>query len=107
MSRRRELTKARVIACDVDGTLHREGEPNTRLIAWLTDRKSEGFSITLWSARGEQHARNMAQRCGCVGLFDHIVSKPGYVVDDRGWSWIKYTEVVRFGSEPTEVEEDA
>ena len=106
MSRRRELTKARVIACDVDGTLHREGEPNTRLIAWLGDRKAEGFSITLWSARGEQHARNMAELCGCLGLFDHIVSKPGYVVDDLGWSWIKYTEVVRLGGDLTEVEAD-
>lgn len=99
---KRDLPSPRVIAVDVDGTLHRAGEPNTRLIAWLIERKSEGFSLTLWSARGEQHARNMAQRCGCVELFDHIVSKPGYVVDDRGWSWIKYTEVVRFCAEPTE-----
>jgi len=101
------LPRRRVIACDVDGTLHQQGEPNTRLIAWLRARKAEGFSITLWSARGEQHARMMAKRCECVELFDHIVSKPGYVVDDLGWSWIKYTEVVRFGGDPTEQEDDS
>ena len=49
----------------------------------------------------------MAKRCECVELFDHIVSKPNYVVDDLGWSWIKYTEVVRFGGDPTEQEDDS
>jgi hypothetical protein len=24
-----------------------------------------------------------------------VLSKPGYIIDDLGWSWIKYTKVIR------------
>ena len=81
----------------MDGTLHIRGEPNTKAIAWLTQRKAEGFTLMLWSMRGEAHARNISNQCGCLELFDHIISKPGYVLDDLGWSWINRTQVVRLG----------
>jgi ribonucleotide monophosphatase NagD (HAD superfamily) len=86
---------SRTIAVDVDGTLHREGEPNARLIEWCRQRKAEGFRLMLWSARGEAHARRMAEACGCADLWHVITSKPGYIVDDLGWRWIQYTRVVK------------
>ena len=89
------MPRPRVIAVDVDGTLCLAGEPNTALIEWLRKRREDGYSLTLWSNRGEAHARATAERYACADLFAHIVSKPGYVVDDRGWAWIRDTEVVR------------
>jgi len=83
-----------VIAVDVDGTLHVDGISNRRLIAWLEDQKAAGYSLMLWSMRGEEHARCMAIHCKADHLFDLICSKPGYVVDDMGWQWIKQTRVI-------------
>jgi len=85
----------RVIYCDVDGTLHRNGMANTRLIAWLNDRKAEGFTLYLWSMRGDKHARDWAHSLGIVELFAAIVPKPGYIVDDQGWTWVKFTRCIR------------
>ena len=87
--------RQKVIAVDVDGTLSLRGQPNTKLIEWCKAKASEGFSLMLWSSQGEQHARDMADRFGCADLFHVICSKPGAIVDDKGWGWIKYTTVVR------------
>jgi len=89
------LAPPRVIAVDVDGTLHIGGNPNTKAIAWLHKRKAEGYTLMLWSMRGEKHARLIAGQMGCADLFDCIVSKPGFILDDEGWGWIKRTRVVR------------
>lgn len=83
-----------VIAVDVDGTLQQRGRPNERLIKWCRARKEEGFSLMLWSSQGEAHARKYAELFRIVDLFDVICSKPGYIVDDQGWGWIKYTGVI-------------
>ncbi len=85
----------RTIAVDVDGTLIVGGELNMSLIEWCTRRKSEGFFLILWSARGMTHAVDIAEETGVSALFDVIISKPGYIVDDVGWSWIKFTKVHR------------
>ena len=85
----------KVIAVDVDGTLQVKGSPNLRLISWCEERKKEGFFLMLWSARGEAHARKHAEAFGVVDLFDLILSKPGYIVDDQGWGWVRYTKVVK------------
>ena len=95
MRANRDLPPPRVIAVDVDGTLHIRGEPNTKAIAWLHKRKAEGFALMLWSMRGEAHARLISKQIGCVDLFDVIVSKPGYILDDEGWRWIQRTKVMR------------
>lgn len=86
---------ADVIAVDVDGTLHVSGIPNEEVIAWCRRRKVEGYSLMLWSARGEAHAKEAAELFGVTDVFDHIVSKPGYILDDRGWDWINFTRVIR------------
>jgi len=85
----------RTIAVDVDGTLIVGSQPNAKLIAWCWQKKNEGFRLMLWSARGQAHAINAAKACECMDLFDAIESKPGYIVDDLGWSWIKYTRIIR------------
>jgi len=90
----KSLPPPRVIAVDVDNTLHSAGVCNSRLIDWCKQQKEAGFYLMLWSSRGEAHARNVAAHCGVDGLFDMICSKPGYVVDDQGWGWIKYTRVI-------------
>ena len=84
-----------MIAVDVDGTLHRYGKLNEPLIAWCRKQKEAGFQLMLWSSRGQSYAKAAAEELGVVDLFDVICSKPGFVVDDQGWSWIKFTRIVR------------
>jgi hypothetical protein len=67
------LPPPKVIAVDVDGTLLLAGRPNVRAIAWCRARKASGFSLFLWSMRGD--------------IFDAVIGKPGYVLDDQGPSW--------------------
>lgn len=95
MAGRPKYPRQKVIAVDVDDTLIVNGLPNAALIEWLECRKAEGFSLTLWSMRGREHAHRAAVLSGTVELFDAITSKPGYIVDDKGWGWIQYTHVVK------------
>lgn len=83
------------VAVDVDGTLHRHGLPNKAVIAWVEQCRAKGMFIILWSARGKEHAEKVAASFGCAHLFDVIIPKPGHILDDVGWGWIKYTHVVR------------
>lgn len=84
----------RSIAVDVDGTLYANGRPNESVIRFLRRKKAEGYSLTLWSMRGEAHARQAAEHFGLAGLFDHVISKPGYIVDDYAWRWTRWTHVI-------------
>jgi hydroxymethylpyrimidine pyrophosphatase-like HAD family hydrolase len=86
---------SKVIAIDVDGTLIINGVVNDDLVAWCKARKNDGFCMILWSARGEKHAKNAAKTTKLEAVFNHILSKPSYIVDDKGWSWIKYTRVIK------------
>lgn len=86
---------AKVIAVDVDGTLVKDGRVVQSLVAWLRERKTEGNRLMLWSARGRDHALGAVELGGLHDLFDDVVAKPGYVVDDMGWGWTRYTWVVR------------
>lgn len=85
----------KVIAIDVDDTLQHRGNPNTRLIKWCKAKRDDGFVLILWSSRGENHARNVAKSFDITDLFSVICSKPGYIVDDQGWGWIKYTKAIK------------
>ena len=95
MQKKNKYPKPRVIAVDVDGTLFVNGELNESLVKWCKEKKDQGFHLMLWSMRGEKHARKAASIAGLLEVSDVITSKPGYIVDNDGWSWIKYTEVVR------------
>lgn len=78
----------RVIAVDVDGTLLIRGRINRALLKRIEVYRAEGFEIWLWTMNGEPHARRVAERFGIANLFDRIMSKPGFLIDDKGARWI-------------------
>lgn len=80
------------IAIDIDGTLLIDGKLNDRLAEWIKEKHKAGYETILWSARGRSHALKVAQHFELVPFFSSIISKPGFIVDDMGWSWIKYTK---------------
>jgi hydroxymethylpyrimidine pyrophosphatase-like HAD family hydrolase len=86
----------KVMAVDVDGTLVCDGKVTPEIIAWLQARKVDGFRLMLWSARGRDHALGAIATFDLpVDLFDDVISKPGYILDDHGWEWTRYTQVVK------------
>lgn len=84
----------RVVAVDVDGTLLINGQKNPAVVRWCERLKAEGYVLHLWSSRGRKYAESVAELFGVTHLFDVILSKPGYILDDMGWGWIKYTKVI-------------
>ena len=92
--KKRRYPLKKVIAVDVDDTLLINGEINQKLSKWCEARKTEGFCLILWSARGERHAEDTCKKAGLDDVFDYVISKPSYVVDDVGWEWTKYTKVI-------------
>lgn len=85
----------KVVAVDVDGTLHSRGQLNERVVNYCKAKKLDGFFIMLWSLRGEAHAREMANALGVTDCFDLICSKPGLILDDNGWQWARFVPCVR------------
>ncbi len=90
-----KLPPTRCIAVDVDGTLIYSGRLNQRLADWCEAKKVAGWDVVLWSARGRKYAEKVAEKFGIVGTFTSIVGKPGYIVDDLGWQWVRGTKIVR------------
>jgi hydroxymethylpyrimidine pyrophosphatase-like HAD family hydrolase len=95
MMKNQKFPPTRTIAVDVDGTLHVNGILNVRVVEFCERQKANGFTLNLWSARGKEYAQAAAEKFGVSHLFDDIISKPGYVLDDQGWNWIKYTQIIR------------
>ena len=85
----------KTLAVDVDGTLLRNGELFEPVVKKCREAKAAGYRLMLWSARGREYAHHVASVLGVLELFDDVVSKPGFIIDDLGWSWVKYTRVVR------------
>jgi hydroxymethylpyrimidine pyrophosphatase-like HAD family hydrolase len=84
-----------VAAIDVDGTLQVNNAPNANVIAWCKAAKARGMTLMLWSSRGKAYAQRIAEAFGVSDLFSVICSKPGFVLDDKGWDWTKYTKTIR------------
>ena len=80
---------------DVDGTLGSCGVPNEKVLAYLRKVKVDGYTLILWSLRGEDYARKVAAAFDVTELFTHILSKPGFILDDQGWNWTRYSSVIR------------
>lgn len=91
---KRKYPCQKVIFVDVDDTLIKRGKLNNKLVEWCKDKKLMGFKIILWSSAGEEYARKIATRFELLDIFETIISKPGYIVDDKGWGWIKFTKVI-------------
>ena len=90
----RQYPRRKTIFFDVDDTLKLKSGLNTKLVEWCRTQIDDGYELVLWSARGKQYATDYAKRHGIADMFQDIVSKPGYIVDDQGWTWIKYTKRV-------------
>ena len=86
---KRKYLLPRWIYVDVDGTL------SDKVIQWCRGKKDKGFIFVLWSSQGVKHAQKAADAYNCNDVFDYILSKPGYIIDDQGWGWIKYTRRIR------------
>ena len=85
----------KMLAVDVDGTLLKpNGEINAEVVRCIRQMRAQGFTVMLWSMQGVEYAKRAASLCD-PSLFDHIIPKPGYILDDYGWRWIRYTRIVR------------
>lgn len=80
------------IAVDIDGTLIVDGAINARVLSFCIARR-ETHCLTLWSSRGEDYARRIAEHHKVDHIFHHITGKPSHIIDDQGWSWVKFTKV--------------
>lgn len=90
-----KLPPPKVIAVDVDKTLFNRGVVNKKLVELCIKWKDEGFTIIVWSSRGEQYARAAVEKAQLSNVVNHVIGKPGYIVDDQGWTWIKFTKVIK------------
>ena len=78
------------LAVDVDGTLLAGGRINPHVVAFARARMADGYDVYVWSARGKEHARQAAEM---AGLDVPAFAKPSLILDDAGWSWVRYTRV--------------
>ncbi len=94
-----EETKT-TIYTDVDGCLifwpgpkkgstrysRRTGElpvPNNKIVSYLRQKYTEGFTIILWSMGGAEHCKWAAKLCGMEDIVSKYLVKPGTLVDDN------------------------
>jgi len=88
------LARPKTIYVDVDGTLIlKDGKTNQDLIDFLI-AKANTYELNLWSMAGERHAREVADRLKITSLFSHILTKPGYMIDDDGKNWLRFTHLI-------------
>ena len=95
VNKRIKYPRPKVIYVDVDGTLLNGDVVNTELVTWLRHKSNLGFAIIVWSARGVSNANRAVRTAGITDIIDQTLCKPGYVVDDKGWSWTKYVKQIR------------
>lgn len=93
--RKKNYPLRKCAAIDVDETLLISGKLNKDLIDWIERQKEREVELILWSARGKRYAEVFAERFNISHLFDVIISKPGVIVDDKGWGWIEHTRVIK------------
>jgi len=84
-----------VIYIDVDGTLLKGGKPDLKIVAWARDKYEQGFQIIVWSSRGSMNAIRAVHLADIEDIVSFKLSKPGYIVDDKGWSWTKFTRQIK------------
>jgi phosphoglycolate phosphatase-like HAD superfamily hydrolase len=64
------------------------------IVEWAARRRSKGYEVILWSAQGKAHADQVVASHGLEGVFSVVISKPGYILDDVGWAWIRHTRAI-------------
>ena len=88
-----------VIAIDIDGTLIIDNKLNINLINWIK-KENGNYTFYLWTSRGKKYADHIADKFKIKDLFDSIISKPGFIVDDKGWKWTHFTKVLKIKTGP-------
>ena len=93
------IRRRKDVFIDVDGTLLLKDSRgwsvlNVVLVEWMRKAIDDGFTLYLWSARGGDYAREVAERYKVDHMFKAILPKPSYVVDDMGFMWTKYIEII-------------
>ena len=102
MGRRERFAPRLQAAVDVDGTLIQAGGVAPAVVEWIRERAGEGFQVIVWSARGEQVAREAVDRAGIGELVAYAIAKPGVILDDQGWGWVRFTRAI----DPAELERE-
>lgn len=106
MKRKQKYPPSRCIGIDIDGTLVIRRKLDARIMKWIDQQRAAGFDVVLWSARGRGYAERVAEHYGITDRFTAIIGKPGYIIDDLGWGWIKFTRVIRNLKEKLSPEEN-
>lgn len=92
------LPRPKTIYVDVDGTLIlKNGTVNTHLINFLenmSEANGGDYQLILWSMAGHAHAETVAEELNITRLFEHILTKPGYMIDDDGKNWLRFTHLI-------------
>lgn len=81
------------IAIDVDNTLFVGGVLDEKVVNFAKAKHVEGFELIIWSSRGSEYAKGAMVEAG-LSEIARAISKPGYVLDDDGWEWTRYTRVI-------------
>jgi len=84
-----------VIYIDVDGTLLKNGKPNAKVVDFARQKYEEGFQIIVWSSCGSMNATRAVYLADIEDIVSFKLSKPGYIVDDKGWTWTKFTKQIK------------
>jgi len=79
----------KTIFVDVDGTLLINNQINRRLTSWIKTQWLDGYEIIIWSMQGAKYADKICRKANLENYVTHCISKPGTIVDDEGWTWIK------------------
>jgi len=101
-----ENTLNKVIYCDIDGTLtdephHPYGTPLCKSIEAIKLLIEKGAQVILWSATGEEYARQFAEQHNIKAYM--CLAKPDFYIDDRKdirsprlLHWVPDTGIVTF-----------
>lgn len=57
--------------------------PHYKHVDLLKDFKQQGYKIIVWSAAGENWAKEVVNKLNLEKYVDHCLSKPEYFVDDK------------------------
>jgi hydroxymethylpyrimidine pyrophosphatase-like HAD family hydrolase len=84
----------KAVYVDVDGTLLTGSTVNPLVVEMVRNYKADGFEIVIWSARGAVYARAAAEKAEIANIADAILTKPGLILDDQGWTWTQYSKAI-------------
>jgi len=94
MVKKPKYTPRKVVYVDVDGVLLIGGAYSNDNVDRVKELHHNGFELVLWSSRGREHAERVAKETEITELFTAILSKPSYIIDDKGWTWTRFVRCI-------------